>query len=135
GHAEAALLQVRPGTRNGHHDRSQQGSRRNARAPASHHRQVFWPEGGGVMSILVVGSVAFDTIKSPSGSVEKELGGAATYFGICASHFTEVRIVAVVGADFGPEQEAVFCKRNIDLRGLQRSSGKTFHWGGEYGEN
>lgn len=87
------------------------------------------------MSILVVGSVAFDTIKSPSGSVEKELGGAATYFGICASHFTDVRVVAVVGEDFGPEQETVFRKRNIDLRGLQRSSGKTFHWGGEYGEN
>jgi sugar/nucleoside kinase (ribokinase family) len=87
------------------------------------------------MSILVVGSVAFDTIKSLSGSVEKELGGAATYFGLCASFFTDVRVVAVVGEDFGPEQEAVFERRNIDLRGLQRSSGKTFHWGGEYGEN
>ncbi len=87
------------------------------------------------MSILVVGSVAFDTIKSLSGSVEKELGGAATYFGLSASYFTDVRVVAVVGEDFGPEQEAVFKKRNIDLRGLQRSAGKTFHWGGEYGEN
>jgi sugar/nucleoside kinase (ribokinase family) len=67
--------------------------------------------------------------------VEKELGGAATYFGLCASFFTEVRVVAVVGEDFGPEQEAVFKKRSIDLRGLQRSAGKTFHWGGEYGEN
>src|SRR3954453_5551338 len=86
------------------------------------------------MSILVVGSVAFDTIKSLSGSVEKELGGAATYFGLCASFFTDVRVVAVVGEDFGPEQEAVFERRNIDLRGLQRSSGKTFHWGGEFGE-
>ena len=82
-----------------------------------------------------MGSVAFDTIKSPSGRVEKELGGAATYFGLCASYFTDVRIVAVVGEDFGPEQEAVFKKRNIDLGGLQRSAGKTFHWGGEYGEN
>ena len=63
------------------------------------------------MSILVVGSVAFDTIKSPSGSVEKELGGAATYFGLSASYFTDVRVVAVVGEDFGPEQEAVFKKR------------------------
>jgi sugar/nucleoside kinase (ribokinase family) len=87
------------------------------------------------MSILVVGSVAFDTIKSLSGSVEKELGGAATYFGLCASYFTDVRVVAVVGEDFGPEQEAVFNRRKIDLRGLQRSAGKTFHWGGEYGEN
>jgi sugar/nucleoside kinase (ribokinase family) len=87
------------------------------------------------LSILVVGSVAFDTIKSPSGSVEKELGGAATYFGLSASYFTDVRVIAVVGEDFGPEQEAVFKKRNIDLHGLQRSAGKTFHWGGEYGEN
>jgi sugar/nucleoside kinase (ribokinase family) len=67
--------------------------------------------------------------------VEKELGGAATYFGLSASYFTDVRVVAVVGEDFGPEQEAVFKNRNIDLRGLQRSTGKTFHWGGEYGEN
>jgi sugar/nucleoside kinase (ribokinase family) len=87
------------------------------------------------MSILVVGSVAFDTIKSLHGSVEKELGGAATYFGICASFFTDVRVVAVVGEDFGRDEEAVFEKRKIDLTGLQRSAGKTFHWGGEYGEN
>ncbi len=60
------------------------------------------------MSILVVGSVAFDDIASPSGSVKNILGGAATYFSLAASYFTDVRVVAVVGDDFGPEQEKVF---------------------------
>ena len=87
------------------------------------------------MSILVVGSVAFDSLKTPSGSVDHELGGSATFFALAASHFTDVRVVAVVGDDFGPEHEAVFRKRNIDIRGLERATGKTFAWGGEYGEN
>jgi len=87
------------------------------------------------MSILVVGSVAFDSLKTPSGSVDRELGGSATFFGLAASHFTEVRVVAVVGDDFGPEHEGVFRKQKIDIRGLERTSGKTFAWGGEYGEN
>ena len=60
------------------------------------------------MSILVVGSVAFDDVTSPSGSVKNILGGAATYFSLAASYFTDVRVVAVVGNDFGPEQEKVF---------------------------
>jgi sugar/nucleoside kinase (ribokinase family) len=85
------------------------------------------------MSILVVGSVAYDTIKSPSGSVEKILGGAATYFSLAASYFTKVRIVAVVGEDF--DQDDVLRGRNIDIEGIQRGKGKTFHWRGEYGEN
>ncbi len=87
------------------------------------------------MSILVVGSVAFDSLKTPSGSVDRELGGSATFFGLAASHFTDVRVVAVVGDDFGPEHEAVFKKAKIDIRGLERAKGKTFAWGGEYGEN
>ncbi|HXZ81894.1 MAG TPA: PfkB family carbohydrate kinase [Terriglobales bacterium] len=87
------------------------------------------------MSILAVGSVAFDTIQSPSGKVERELGGSATYFGLAASYFAEVRIVAVVGDDFGPAQEAVFQKHGIDIRGLERAPGKTFFWEGEYGSN
>ena len=87
------------------------------------------------MSILVVGSVAFDSLKTPSGSVDHELGGSATFFGLAASHFTDVRVVAVVGDDFGPEHEAVFHKRKIDTRGLEHASGKTFAWGGEYGDN
>ncbi|MGZ4839924.1 MAG: PfkB family carbohydrate kinase [Terriglobales bacterium] len=87
------------------------------------------------MAIVVVGSVAFDTIQSPFGKVEKILGGAATYFALAASYFTEVRVVAVVGDDFGPEHEQVLRNRGICLQGLQRAPGKTFHWGGEYGDN
>ncbi len=87
------------------------------------------------MSILVVGSVAFDDVTSPSGSVKNILGGAATYFSLAASYFTQVRVVAVVGEDFGPEQEEVFRKHAIDTRGLERSKGKTFRWGGSYTDN
>ena len=87
------------------------------------------------MSILVVGSVAFDDVTSPSGSVKNILGGAATYFSLAASYFTQVRVVAVVGADFGPEQENVFKKRGIDTRGIERADGKTFRWGGSYTDN
>ena len=82
------------------------------------------------MSILVVGSVAFDDVTSPSGSVKNILGGAATYFSLAASYFTQVRVVAVVGEDFGAEQEQVFKKRGIDTRGIERAAGKTFRWGG-----
>jgi sugar/nucleoside kinase (ribokinase family) len=87
------------------------------------------------MAILVVGSVAFDTIQSPFGKVDKILGGAATYFSLAASYFTEVRIVAVVGDDFTREHEEVLRRRGVCLEGLQHAPGKTFHWGGEYGEN
>src|SRR5450755_3449801 len=87
------------------------------------------------MSILVVGSVAFDDVASPSGSVKNILGGAATYFSLAASYFTKVRVVAVVGEDFGPEQEKVFRQHEIDTRGLERAKGKTFRWGGSYTDN
>jgi sugar/nucleoside kinase (ribokinase family) len=87
------------------------------------------------MSILVVGSVAFDDVTSPSGSVKNILGGAATYFSLAASYFAKVRVVAVVGEDFGPEQEKVFAQHEIDTRGLERAKGKTFRWGGSYAEN
>jgi sugar/nucleoside kinase (ribokinase family) len=87
------------------------------------------------MSILVVGSVAFDDVTSPSGSVKNILGGAATYFSLAASYFTEVRVVAVVGEDFGAEQEQVFRQHGIDTRGLERAKGKTFRWGGSYADN
>jgi sugar/nucleoside kinase (ribokinase family) len=87
------------------------------------------------MSILVVGSVAFDDVTSPSGSVKNILGGAATYFSLAASYFTKVRVVAVVGEDFGPEQEEVFRSHGIDLLGLEREPGKTFRWGGSYTDN
>jgi len=87
------------------------------------------------LSILVVGSVAFDTLKTPYGERQKILGGAATYFSLSASYFTDVRVVAVVGEDFTPENEAVMKNRGIDTRGIQHAKGKTFHWSGEYGEN
>src|SRR6202140_389104 len=87
------------------------------------------------MSILVVGSVAFDTIATPSGRVTDILGGAATYFSLAASYFTEVRIVAVVRADFPSEPEAVLKNRKVDTRGIERTQGKTFRWGGQYLDN
>jgi sugar/nucleoside kinase (ribokinase family) len=87
------------------------------------------------MSVLVVGSVAFDDVTSPSGSVKNILGGAATYFSLAASNFTPVRVVAVVGEDFGDDEERVFRDRKIDIRGIERAKGKTFRWGGSYTEN
>jgi sugar/nucleoside kinase (ribokinase family) len=86
-------------------------------------------------SILAIGTVAFDSIKSSYGQVEKVLGGSATYFALAASYFTDVRIVAVVGEDFGARHEKVLAERGIDLAGLEHAHGKSFHWGGEYGED
>ena len=87
------------------------------------------------MSVLAVGSVAFDSIVTPSGRADNVLGGSATYFSLAASYFTEVRIVAVVGEDFSSDNDNVFKKRGIDIRGIQRAKGKTFRWGGHYLEN
>jgi len=87
------------------------------------------------MSITVVGSVAYDTIETPAGRRERCLGGAATYFSLAASFFTNVRVIAVVGEDFGPEQEAVFKARNVDTRGIEHTAGKSFFWEGSYLEN
>ena len=84
------------------------------------------------MSLLVVGSVAFDSIRTPHGKVEDILGGAATYFSVAASWFAPVRVVAVVGEDFGDAQMRVFRDRAIDTTGLERASGRTFRWSGEY---
>ncbi len=87
------------------------------------------------MSITVVGSVAYDSIETPAGRRDRCLGGAATYFSLAASFFTDVRVIAVVGEDFGPEQEAVFAARNIDTRGIERAAGKSFFWEGSYLDN
>lgn len=84
------------------------------------------------MSLLVVGSVAFDSIRTPHGKVDEILGGAATYFSVAASWFTPVRVVAVVGEDFGDAQMRVFRDRAIDTTGLERAAGRTFRWSGEY---
>jgi sugar/nucleoside kinase (ribokinase family) len=87
------------------------------------------------LSIVVVGSVAFDSLRTPYGVRERVLGGAATYFSLSASYFAEVRVVGVVGRDFTPEHEAVMKNRGVDTRGIQHVEGKTFFWKGEYGEN
>ncbi len=87
------------------------------------------------MSILVVGSVAFDNIESPSGTVENCLGGAATHFSLAASYFTDVRVIGVVGKDFTPEHEAVLTGRGIDTRGIEHADGLSFHWTGSYVKN
>jgi len=85
------------------------------------------------MSILVVGSVAIDSVETPFGKGENILGGSATYFATSASFFTDVNLVAVIGDDFPQEHLDFLASRNIDLRGLSREEGKTFHWKGRYG--
>jgi sugar/nucleoside kinase (ribokinase family) len=87
------------------------------------------------MAITVVGSVAFDTIETPAGKRERCLGGAATYFSLAASFFTGVRVIAVVGDDFGNRQQAVFDAHSIDTAGIERIKGKSFYWEGSYLEN
>jgi sugar/nucleoside kinase (ribokinase family) len=87
------------------------------------------------MTLLVVGSVAFDAIETPHGSVPRTLGGAASYFALAASQFTRVRLVGVVGDDFGKHDEQIFSGRRIDLEGLERAQGKTFFWAGRYNLN
>ena len=85
------------------------------------------------MSLLVVGSVAFDDLETPAGRRANILGGSASYFSLAASRLHPVQVVAVVGDDFGPDQYRVFRNRPIDLAGLERQSGRSFHWRGEYG--
>lgn len=84
------------------------------------------------MSILVVGSVAFDSIKTPFGEVEDILGGSACYFSTSASFFTDVNLVAVIGDDFPQEHIDFLESRNVDLAGLQKTEGQTFRWKGRY---
>ncbi len=83
--------------------------------------------------LLVVGSVALDTVKTPFGQVTEALGGSATYFSCAASFFTSVSLVATVGEDFPAEHLALLRDRGVDISGLQVSSGRTFRWIGEYG--
>jgi sugar/nucleoside kinase (ribokinase family) len=84
------------------------------------------------VSILVVGSVAYDTVETPFGRADRVLGGSASFFAVAASFFVPVNLVGVVGEDFGEEQLAAFRGRDIDLEGLERAPGKTFHWHGRY---
>ena len=85
------------------------------------------------MSLLVVGSVAFDSVKTPFGEVDEVLGGSATYFSTAASYFTNVSIVAVVGTDFSEKHLTFLKSRKIDIKGIDKQPGKTFRWKGEYG--
>lgn len=87
------------------------------------------------MSILAVGSIAFDSIATPSGKADNVVGGSATYFSLAASYFTDVRIVAVVGEDFTAQHESILTNRGVDTRGIEHAKGKTFRWGGQYLEN
>lgn len=87
------------------------------------------------MSILVVGTVAFDSIETPFGSAERVLGGSASYFAVAASFFSPVKIVGIIGQDFPQEYLTIFSGRGVDLEGLRREKGETFHWRGRYHED
>ena len=84
------------------------------------------------MSVLVVGSVAYDSITTLTDSRQDALGGSATYFSIAASHFTKVSLIAVIGEDFDERHITLLRSRGVDVSGLQRQKGKTFRWAGEY---
>ena len=85
------------------------------------------------MDIVVVGSVAYDSVKTPFGNVDRALGGSASYFSTAASFFTQVKMVAVVGEDFEQEHIDFFKSRGIDTQGLVVKKGRSFFWEGEYG--
>jgi sugar/nucleoside kinase (ribokinase family) len=84
------------------------------------------------MSLVIVGSVAFDTIRTPWGDRERIVGGSGTYCALAASYFTRPRIVGVVGRDFPRKTLALLRSRGVDLAGLKVKAGKTFHWEGKY---
>ena len=86
------------------------------------------------MPITVVGSIAYDTVKTPFGERERMLGGAAVHFALAASFFDDVCVVGPVGEDFGEEQLEVMRRRGVDVSAIERvAGGKTFFWQGEYG--
>ena len=87
------------------------------------------------MSLVIVGSVAFDTVETPHGRREKIVGGSGTYCSLAASFFTEPKIVAVVGDDFPEETIELFKSRGIDVQGLEIKPGQTFHWEARYGDD
>jgi len=85
------------------------------------------------MTVVVVGSMAFDSLETPAGKREQALGGSANYFSLCAANFTDVKLVAVVGEDFPEDHIKKLESRGVDCAGLVRAEGKTFHWKGRYG--
>ena len=85
------------------------------------------------MSMTVVGSIAFDAVKTPFGARERMLGGSAVHFSLAASFFTDVRVVGPVGDDFGDEELTVLHARNVETSDIERvAGGETFFWAGEY---
>jgi sugar/nucleoside kinase (ribokinase family) len=84
------------------------------------------------MSLVVIGSVAYDSIETPHGKRERTLGGACTYIALSASYFTQTAIVAVVGEDFAPEDRSLLEEKKVNLEGLEQIPGKTFFWSGVY---
>src|SRR5207247_3247707 len=82
--------------------------------------------------ILVVGSVALDSVRTPFGETDEALGGSASYFSLSASHFAPVRMVAVVGEDFPERYRRTFEGRGVDLSGVETAAGATLRWKGEY---
>ncbi|MGC8791955.1 MAG: PfkB family carbohydrate kinase [Bryobacteraceae bacterium] len=87
------------------------------------------------MSLVVVGSVAYDGVQTPYGRRERMLGGACTYVALAASYFTEVGVVGVVGEDFDPADRRFLEEHGVDLSGLEQAPGKTFYWSGVYSED
>jgi sugar/nucleoside kinase (ribokinase family) len=87
------------------------------------------------MSLVVIGSVAYDAIETPHGKRERTLGGSCTYIALAASYFTKTAIVAVVGDDFAEEDKALLASKDVDLQGLEQVPGKTFFWSGVYSED
>src|ERR1700730_750975 len=130
-------LQVREGLGARYSYRSPGDSGGHKETSCAHHRQIHFlmrrlreP-----MSLLVVGSMAFDAIETPHGKVDRTLGGAASYFALAASQFAPVRVVAIVGNDFTDKERAVFRGRKIDLSGVEHADGKSFFWAGRYSQN
>ncbi len=85
------------------------------------------------MSLLVVGTMAYDSVKTPFGERDRALGGSATYFSLCASRFTDVNLVAVIGEDFDAADLKLLADRGVNVDGVEKRAGKSFHWKGEYG--
>src|SRR5258705_11266191 len=87
------------------------------------------------MSILVVGSVALDSVRTPFGEAKDALGGSASYFAAAARHWSPVAVIAVVGEDFPPQHLKMLEGFGVDLTSLERAKGATFRWAGEYAQD
>jgi sugar/nucleoside kinase (ribokinase family) len=108
--------------------------------PSEH--QYWWPKAikaaespmmGAIMSIVVVGSIAFDSIKTPFGERKESLGGAANYFSVAAQYFTQVHMVGIIGEDYPLTHLDYLKRRGVDTSGIEKVLGRSFHWQGEYG--